>query len=243
VQSFYFTVICLFRGCVMEELSAVLESSLHFTDGEKQGILITEDDMADLRVKSGRCLIGRLLSDRRVLKDVFQAMMARLWKHLGPVIFKELRDNMWLLDFASESDKLRVKDGRPWLFDRCVLVLKEMDNGVALLQMDFNSTLFWVQVHDMPLTCMNREVGARIGASLGKVDEVDVTGDGVAGDSVRGSVSTLILQSLLKEVILFLLMVSPFEFHSNMRNYLNFAMFVVGLYMGSSGVLVVLVFG
>ncbi|XP_062151811.1 uncharacterized protein LOC133860170 [Alnus glutinosa] len=31
----------------------------------------------------------------------------------------------------------------------------------------------------MPLTCMNKEVGIRIGDSLGKVAEVDVTGDGI----------------------------------------------------------------
>jgi len=31
----------------------------------------------------------------------------------------------------------------------------------------------------MPLTCMNREVGNRIGQSIGSVEEVDVTGDGV----------------------------------------------------------------
>jgi hypothetical protein len=36
-----------------------------------------------------------------------------------------------------------------------------------------------VQVYDMPLTCMNREVGHMIGATIGLVEEVDVTGDGV----------------------------------------------------------------
>jgi len=47
------------------------------------------------------------------------------------------------------------------------------------LQMDFTKALFWVQVYDMPLTCMNREVGHMIGATIGLVEEVDVTGDGV----------------------------------------------------------------
>lgn len=31
----------------------------------------------------------------------------------------------------------------------------------------------------MPLTCMNREVGNLMGQSIGSVEEVDVTGDGV----------------------------------------------------------------
>jgi hypothetical protein len=45
--------------------------------------------------------------------------------------------------------------------------------------MDFSKALFWVQVHDMPLICMNRDIGYRIGESLGTVEEVDVTGDGM----------------------------------------------------------------
>jgi hypothetical protein len=86
---------------------------------------------------------------------------------------------MWLLEFANEADKRRVKDGRPWLFDRCVLFLKEMEDSTPPLQMDFTKALFWVQVHDMPLTCMTKEVGLRIGGTLGTVDEVDVTSDGI----------------------------------------------------------------
>jgi hypothetical protein len=65
--------------------------------------------------------------------------------------------------------------GRPWLFDRNVLVLKEVDENVPPTHMAFTQAIFWVQVHDMPLICMNREVGFTIGATLGRVEEVDVT--------------------------------------------------------------------
>jgi hypothetical protein len=77
------------------------------------------------------------------------------------------------------ADKQRVNEGRPWLFDRSVLVLKELDENIPPLQMDFSKALFWIQVHEMPLTYMNREAGLRIGQSIGIVDDVDVTGDGV----------------------------------------------------------------
>jgi hypothetical protein len=35
-----------------------------------------------------------------------------------------------------------------------------------------------VQVHDLPLLCMNKGVGLKIGASLGEVVDIDVAGDG-----------------------------------------------------------------
>lgn len=75
------------------------------------------------------------------------------------------------------------------MVDHNVLVLKEVDENIPPTQMDFTHLLFLVQVHDMPLVCMNREVGYRIGATLGVVEEVDVMGLG--GDVVfeLGSIS------------------------------------------------------
>jgi hypothetical protein len=163
----------------MEDLIGSIGESISLTEGERQGLIITEDETADLRVKSGLCLIGKLMSERIVYKEALQSMMSRLWRTVESVKFKELHDNVWLLEFGNESDKRRIKEGRPWIFDRNVLVLKEIDENVPLSQMDFSHALFWVQVHDMPLLCMNREIGFRIGESMGKVEEVDVTGDGV----------------------------------------------------------------
>jgi hypothetical protein len=59
------------------------------------------------------------------------------------------------------------------------LVLKEVVEDVAPVQMEFSKSSFWIQVHDMPLICMNREVSYKIGATIGVVEEVDVTGEGV----------------------------------------------------------------
>jgi len=104
--------------------------------------------------------------------------MARLWKMEGEVIFKELFDNTWLLEFSVVTDKKRVQEGTPWLFDRSVLVLKEVEENISPLQMDFSISPFWIQIHDLPLGCMTREVGYKIGASIGRVEDVRVPGDG-----------------------------------------------------------------
>jgi len=129
----------------MEELIESMGDRIKLTEGERKGITIIEFYTADLRARSECCLLGRLISDRRIQKEAFKALMTRLWKTLEAVAFKELLDN---------------------LFDRSVLVLKEIDENIPPLQMDFSKALFWVQGHDMPLTCMNREVGFWIGQSM-----------------------------------------------------------------------------
>lgn len=68
------------------------------------------------------------------------------------------------------------------MFDRYLLILNEFD-GSPPSQMDFSKSPFWIQIHDMPLVCMNGGVGRKIGESLGEVWDVDVAGDGVGWGS------------------------------------------------------------
>ncbi|XP_062152170.1 uncharacterized protein LOC133860613 [Alnus glutinosa] len=181
----------------MEGLIESMSEGLKLSEGERKEITITESDTADLRGRSERCLLGKLMSDRRIQKEAFKTLMSRLWKTIETVAFKEIQDNLWLLEFSNRADKRRVLEGRPWLFDRSLLVLKEIDEDISPSQMDFSKALFWIQVHDMPLTCMNREVGLRIGQSIGDVEDIDVTGDGVGwGRYLRIRVSVDITKPL-----------------------------------------------
>jgi hypothetical protein len=43
---------------------------------------------------------------------------------------------------------------------------------------------FWVWMYDLPLAYMSLEVGNQIGATVGKVEEVDVNEEGVDGESI-----------------------------------------------------------
>jgi hypothetical protein len=76
------------------------------------------------------------------------------------------------------SDKERVLEGRPWSFDRQILVLYDFDGSIPPAQMHFTYSPLWIQVHDMPLICMNKAVGTKIGESMGALEDVDVAGDG-----------------------------------------------------------------
>jgi hypothetical protein len=44
--------------------------------------------------------------------------------------------------------------------------------------MKFTHSPFWIQVHDMPLICMNKGVETKVGESLGTLEDVDVARDG-----------------------------------------------------------------
>jgi hypothetical protein len=84
---------------------------------------------------------------------------------------------LWLFEFSEVADKIRIMEGRPWSYDRQILVLNDFDGQTPPSQLDFSHSPIWVQVHDMPLLCMNKVIVTKIGDSLGQLLDVDVAGD------------------------------------------------------------------
>ncbi|KAL5768186.1 hypothetical protein ACOSP7_014752 [Xanthoceras sorbifolium] len=39
----------------------------------------------------------------------------------------------------------------------------------------FRYALFWIQLHNLPLTCLNKEVGLFLGGLIGEVKEIDTS--------------------------------------------------------------------
>jgi hypothetical protein len=72
-----------------------------------------------------------------------------------------------------------VMAGRPWSYDRTLLILKNFDGQISPSQIDFSVSPIGIRIHDMPLGCVNRAVGIKIGSSLGPVEDVAVAKDDV----------------------------------------------------------------
>ena len=163
----------------MTEQLEELCGKISLTEREKAGITITEGETEEVRVQGGRCLVGRIWMAKKVNKEAFQVVLTRVWHPTKGVIFKELDDNIWIFEFKEVDVIRRVLEGRPWSFDRQILVLNEFDGKTPPAHMAFKQSPFWVQVHDMPLLCMTKRIGVKIGKSLGCLEEVDLAGDGV----------------------------------------------------------------
>jgi hypothetical protein len=100
--------------------------------------------------------------------------MLHAWKILGSVSFKVLGENLFLIDFEQEWEKLHVMEGRPWLFDGNLMAIAEFDGFTPPTQMVFEKATFWVRMYNLPLACMESTIGHQIGATVGTVEEVEV---------------------------------------------------------------------
>lgn len=75
-------------------------------------------------------------------------------------------------------------DRKAWLFESSLLSLKPFNGCTLATIMDVFREFFWLQMHDLPIACMNEEMGTFIGNTIGTVKECDVQNDGSGWDAV-----------------------------------------------------------
>jgi len=110
--------------------------SFPFTKGETQGITIEDGETEELRGKGAFCLVGKLGSVKKFNKEAFKALLSRIWRVDGRIFFKEIQETIWLFEFTEASDKQRVLGGRPWSYDRSLLVINDFDVDDKFSQLD-----------------------------------------------------------------------------------------------------------
>lgn len=115
----------------MERELEQLCSRISLSEKEKIGLSIEGCEVADARVQGARCLMGKICMEKGINKEAFKSILTRLWRTTGRVIFRELQEKIWLFEFVDEADKRRVMVGRPWSFDRHILMLNEFEGGVS----------------------------------------------------------------------------------------------------------------
>jgi hypothetical protein len=161
-----------------------MRRNLTLSEGEQLEILVDDCEVAEAKKQGNNCLIGKIWAGKRINRDGFVRVFKRIWRTDGEVAFKEVQPNVWMFEFSQEGDKQRVLAGRPWSFDRFIIALSEFDGSIPSSQWDFTTSPFWIQIHDMPLICMTKAIGSKIGESLGILEEVDIEGDKVEWGSV-----------------------------------------------------------
>ena len=82
---------------------------------------------------------------------------------------KDMENHIVLFVFAKESDANRVLMSEPWSYNKYLISLQKMDKNVSIKDLIFTKTLFWVQIHNLPLGDMNPSAACAIGSNIGMV--------------------------------------------------------------------------
>ncbi|XP_059436749.1 uncharacterized protein LOC132169801 [Corylus avellana] len=147
--------------------------SFSLSDEEGTEMEIQPHSMIHSVNRGQSCLVGKLVSERLVSKEIIKLKIIKGWRSTGSLSFKVLGDNLFLIEFEHSWDKSRVLEGRPWIFEGSLFAVEDFDGVTPPAEIEFDKVSFWVRMINLPLACMCKEVGFQIGASVGSVEEVD----------------------------------------------------------------------
>jgi hypothetical protein len=161
----------------MEEELSSMWGKFSLNADENKGVSPDVSEIEPMVHRGKVCLIGKILAERIVPKEYFKTPLTRVWRPTGGLTFQVIGGNMFIAEFEHEWDKVRIMEGRPWLFDGNLISLADFDGLTPPGAMRFDDEAFWVRMYNLPLACMSKETGQKLGASVGMVEEVDVDDD------------------------------------------------------------------
>ena len=148
---------------IMEKLS-VLWEKLTLSEGE--GNMYKSDSFEQ---GSGQVVTAKFFTHRALNMEAIARTFRPLWRTKSDFEVKDVGNRTVLFVFSDKIDAERVLMGEPWSYDKHLVLLRRLEQSIAVKDLDFNRTLFWVQIHDLPIGDMNPRSAYEIGVIIGEV--------------------------------------------------------------------------
>lgn len=173
-------------------------------EGEEADKFMFEGQLKEkgFRVIAG-CLVGKILLARGINREGLKTALYQAWRTVCDFKIESLGSNVFMFKFASEADKNRVLNRGPWHFDRALIVLQEPKGIGSIKKQAFSHVSFWIQIHNVPLMCMDTSIIRELGARVGRVQDIGTDAhEECFGEFVRIRVSVDITKPLKKLIVL-----------------------------------------
>ena len=142
---------------------------------EEDDAFTLEGSLCSQTVSYELCMVGKLLSPRRIRVPSFKERVAAMWRPGRGIFVQELDDMRFLFKFFHECDISRVLEGGLWIYDNMYILLHHLMPNEAPTVVPLDSLDFWVQIHNLPVGFMSTQVGKQFGDFVGKFIQYDET--------------------------------------------------------------------
>lgn len=99
--------------------------------------------------------------------------MAGVWRSGRGVNIREAGPCIFLFQIFHPLDLEHVLKQGPWSFDKHLLILSIIPDGMTLCDTPLYHIPFWVQVHNIPIDFMSESVGKHVRNTVGSFLEYD----------------------------------------------------------------------
>ena len=124
---------------------------------------------------NSRVLVAKLFTKRRVNMEALLRTLKSMWRSIQDFELRDLDSNTVLILFSSEADSLKILSQQPWSFDKYLIGLYKPTEEESVEDAKFTFAPFWIQIHNLPFSQMNKANAEAIGRSFGKLEQVDAS--------------------------------------------------------------------
>lgn len=165
---------------LMADDIAVRCANLKITDDENAVVSLDEEDDDNDGLGINLSIVGKVLSIRPHNFEAMKRTLNQLWAISKGALFRQIENDLFIVQFANVKDKNKVLDGRPWSFDQNLVLFKEIDGTAQPSNISLTYCPFWVRLYNLPLDSRTERRIRLIGGGLGTV--LDVEFDGIGWD-------------------------------------------------------------
>ncbi|TXG54000.1 hypothetical protein EZV62_019256 [Acer yangbiense] len=164
--------------CVLSLLSMSLVDlvglceNLSVMDVDGKVLEVSEEVQIDGVEDVDRSLVGRVLSGKKVNRDAFKSLIDQLWHPFGSVEIEMVGVNTFTFSFPNKDDRNRFWCRGLWHFGKHLIVLEKPVGAEEVKTLGFDRAELWVQIHDIPIMCMNRRTARWLAEQIGGVIEI-----------------------------------------------------------------------
>jgi hypothetical protein len=139
----------------VEEQISDLFGKLNLTPKEKE-VLVLEDTVGPDLATVNYAVIGKVLAPNSLQLQTIMAAMRPAWGNPRGLMARMVGDNLFIAEFESEADKIRILDGSPWYIGRQavgrqVVIVKDFNYDLRPTDVSFDDLAIWVNILNLPL--------------------------------------------------------------------------------------------
>ncbi|KAL2540680.1 Uncharacterized protein Adt_01658 [Abeliophyllum distichum] len=129
-------------------------------------INLKADEEITKKIESN-CLIGKIMLHKPLDKNLVESIAKKEWRCKNDFSVACITRNVFMFSFKSIEDLKNVLGNSPWTIRGGLLIISVWCSGKVPREFSFSYSVFWVQVHGLPINYLTRENMTKIGEYLG----------------------------------------------------------------------------
>ncbi|KAH7851261.1 hypothetical protein Vadar_009169 [Vaccinium darrowii] len=148
--------------------------SFHLTEEEQSEIALLSEDVKASKEECRTSIFGKIISQKAVNFSGLRSTMEMVWGYPKNFRVLEIGNGIYQFILPSETAVIRILNGKPWYFNNNFLVLERWNPNIQPHLYKFNLTPIWIRIWGLPIQCVSKEVGLKLGSRIGYADDVAI---------------------------------------------------------------------